>query len=97
MHKLVNIASLHKYGFPLRYSFIFETSDEFNTIKNIIYDYIKEVLKLYVPIESRNVFLLYQGLTDEDESFMDKISYYWNLAIFIETSDKKNLEYFLLI
>ena len=94
MHKLVNIDSLHKYGFPLRYSFIFETSDEFNTIKNIIYDYIKEVLKLDVPIESRNVFLLYQGLTDEDESFMDKISYYWNLAIFIETSDKKKFGIF---
>ena len=94
MHKLVNIGSLHKYGFPLRYSFIFEASDEFNTIKNIIYDYIKEVLKLDVPIESRNVFLLYQGLTDEDESFMDKISYYWNLAIFIETSDKKKFGIF---
>ena len=94
MHKLVNIDSLHKYGFPLRYSFIFETSDEFNTIKNIIYDYIKEVLKLDVPIESRNVFLLYQGLTDEDESFMDKISYHWNLAIFIETSDKKKFGIF---
>ena len=96
MHKLVNIDSLHKYGFPLRYSFIFETSDEFNTIKNIIYDYIKEVLKLDVPFVSRNVFLLYQGLTDEDESFMDKISYHWNLAIFIETSDKKKFGIFFV-
>ena len=98
MHKLVNIFSLNIEGFPLRYSFIFETSEEFKTIQNIIYDYIKKEMHLKVPVptESRIAFLLYQGYTDDEKSFIDKISFLLNRAIFIETSDGKKFGVFYL-
>ena len=86
MHKMVNMACLNEYGL-LRFSFIFETSEEFNTIKNIIYDYRIEVENRQIPKEFRHIFLLFQGVTDEYESFIQRVSYYWNL----------NLEFLLMI
>ena len=39
-HKIVNMAILNEFGL-VRFSYIFETSDEFNTIKELIYKYFK--------------------------------------------------------
>ena len=94
MHKMVNMACLNEYGL-LRFSFIFETSEEFNTIKNIIYDYRIEVENRQIPKEFRHIFLLFQGVTDEYESFIQRVSYYWNLALFIETTDNKKFGVFI--
>ena len=94
MHKLVNIASLNQYGL-VRFSFIFETSEEFKNIQNIIYDYRKEIEKREVPIEYRNTFLLFEGMMDDDKTFIERISFFWNLAIFIETTEEKKFGIFI--
>ena len=94
-HKLVNIASLNQYGL-VRFSFIFETSEEFKTIQNIIYDYRKEIEKRAVPIEYRNTFLLFEGMIDDDKKFIERISFFWNLAIFIETTEEKKFGIFII-
>lgn len=94
MHKMVNIGALNQYGL-IRFSFIFTTSEEFKTIQDIAYDYLKEVEQMNIPIEFRNTYLLFQGYSDDDKSFIERISYYWNLAIFIETSDEKKFGIFI--
>ena len=94
MHKLMNIAALNQYGL-VRFSFLFETSDEFTTVKNKIYDYREEIEKRDIPIEYRNIFLLYQGNVDSYDSFIERVSFFWNLAIFIETSNNKKFGIFI--
>ena len=94
MHKLVNIALLNQYGL-VRFSFIFETSEEFKTIQNIIYDYRKEIEKRAIPVEYRMTFLLFEGMMDDDKKFIERISFFWNLAIFIETSEEKKFGIFI--
>ena len=94
MHKLVNIASLNEYGL-VRFSFIFEKSEEFKTIQNIIYDFRKGIDKKEIPTQNRNTFLLFQGMTDDEKTFIDRISYFWNLAIFIETINEKKFGIFI--
>ena len=94
MHKLVNIGCLNQYGL-VRFSFIFTTTEEFKTIQNIVYDYRKGIEKKEIPNEFRNTFLLFQGFTDEEKSFIERISFFWNLAIFIETSEGKKFGIFI--
>lgn len=93
-HKLVNMGLLNQYGL-IRFSFVFETSDEFKTVQNVIYDYRKEVEKREVPIEYRSTFLLFEGMMDNYDKFLDRIAYFWNLAIFIETLENKKFGIFL--
>ena len=94
-HKIVNIACLNQFGL-VKFSYIFETSEEFNTIKDIIYEYKQENENMIIKLENRNIFLLFQGLSDNYENFLERISYYWNLAIFIETSDDKKFGVFIV-
>jgi hypothetical protein len=93
-HKLVNMGLLNQYGL-IRFSFIFEKSDEFKTVQNVIYDYRKEVEKREVPIEYRSTFLLFEGMMDNYDKFLDRVAYFWNLAIFIETLENKKFGIFL--
>ena len=93
-HKIVNIASLNQYGL-VRFSFIFETSEEFKTIQNIVYDFRKEIEKREIPVESRNTFLLFEGMLDDEKTFVERISFFWNLAIFIETTEEKKFGIFI--
>ena len=93
-HKLVNMGLLNQYGL-IRFSFIFEKSDEFKTVQNVIYDYRKEVEKREVPLEYRSTFLLFEGMMDNYDKFLDRVSYFWNLAIFIETLENKKFGIFL--
>jgi hypothetical protein len=93
-HKLVNMGLLNQYGL-IRFSFIFEKSDEFKTVQNVIYDYRKEVEKREVPIEYRSTFLLFEGMMDNYDKFLDRVAYFWNLAIFIETIENKKFGIFL--
>ena len=93
-HKLVNMGLLNQYGL-IRFSFIFEKSDEFKTVQNVIYDYRKEVEKREVPIEYRSTFLLFEGMMDNYDTFLDRVAYFWNLAIFIETLENKKFGIFL--
>ena len=93
-HKLVNMGLLNQYGL-IRFSFVFEKSDEFKTVQNVIYDYRKEVEKREVPIEYRSTFLLFEGIMDNYDKFLDRVAYFWNLAIFIETLENKKFGIFL--
>ena len=93
-HKLVNMGLLNQYGL-IRFSFVFEKSDEFKTVQNVIYDYRKEVEKREVPIEYRSTFLLFEGMMDNYDKFLDRVAYFWNLAIFIETLENKKFGIFL--
>ena len=94
-HKIVNMACLSQFGL-VRFSYIFETSDEFNTIKEIIYNYHEELDNIQIKEEFKSVFLLYEGMTDNYENFLENISYFWNLAIFIQTSDDKKFGLFIV-
>ena len=82
-HKIVNIASLNK-GSIFRFSIIFEKSEEFNLIKNLAYDYMGKTATTF-----NKTYFLYQSVIDSDNynSFMDRISYFGNLFIFIQTED----------
>ena len=94
-HKIVNMASLNEFGL-VRFSYIFETSDEFNTIKELIYKYQAELDKKEIKDEFKTIFLLYEGMTDNYEKFLERISYFWNLAIFFQTSDDKKFGLFVI-
>lgn len=94
-HKIVNMASLNEFGL-VRFSYIFETSDEFNTIKELIYKYQAELDKKEIKDEFKNIFLLFEGMTDNYEKFLERISYFWNLAIFFQTSDDKKFGLFVI-
>ena len=53
--KLLNIAALNKNG-VLRLSFVFEKSEEFNTVKKLIYDYKIKMGDNIFELESRVIF-----------------------------------------
>ena len=89
------MASLNEFGL-VRFSYIFETSDEFNTIKELIYKYQAELDKKEIKDEFKNIFLLFEGMTDNYEKFLERISYFWNLAIFFQTSDDKKFGLFVI-
>ena len=82
-HKIVNIASLNK-GSIFRFSIIFEKSEEFKLIKNLAYDYMGKTAMAF-----NKTYFLYQSVIDSDNynSFMDRVSYFGNLFIFIQTED----------
>ena len=88
-HKLLNIAAQSVKGI-MRLSLIFEKSEEFNTVKRLIYDY--KVIKkgdFKIEFDKRIVFFLYQNVVDSDDynSFMNIIAFFGNIFIFIQTED----------
>ena len=87
-HKLLNIAAQSVKG-VMRLSFIFEKSEEFNTIKRLIYDYKVKKGDFKIELEKRIVYLLYQNVVDSDDynSFMNKIDLFGNIFIFIQTEE----------
>ena len=90
-HKIVNIASL-SMGNIFRFSMIFEKSEEFNIIKNLAYDYICKTNMTYAQS-----YFLYQSVIDSDNynNFMDRISYFSNIFIFVQTEDGYKFGIFL--
>ena len=89
-HKMANIAALGTAGM-LRFSLIFEKSEEFNTVKKLIYDYRIELGDKVPTYENFGMFFLYQGIVDSDDasSFMDYISYIEGIIILIQTEEGK--------
>jgi hypothetical protein len=89
-HKMANIAALGTAGM-LRFSLIFEKSEEFHTVKKLIYDYRIELGDKVPTYENFGMFFLYQGIVDSDDasSFMDYISYIEGIIILIQTEEGK--------
>ena len=89
-HKMVNIAAFASTGI-LRFSLIFENSEEFHTVKKLIYDYRIELGDNMPKFEDLNMPFLYQGIVDSDDasSFMDYISYIEGIIILIQTEEGK--------
>ena len=87
-NKMVNIASIGSFG-AFRFSFIFETREEFQKVKKLIYDYKRETSKNNHTGELIYIGFLYQGITDSDfySAFLEKISFFENLVIMIQTSE----------
>jgi len=87
-HKLVNIAAQGVKGLT-RLSLIFEKSEEFNSVKRLIYDYKEKKGDFKIEFEKRIVFFLYQNVVDSDDynSFMNAIAFFGNIFIFIETKE----------
>jgi hypothetical protein len=87
-HKLLNICIINKSG-AMRFSFIFDKSEEFNTLKNLVYEY---KAKLHdtkiVPVKT---FLLYQSIIDDYTTFLNRISYFDNILILIQTDNGNKL------
>ena len=83
-HKLLNICIINKSG-AMRFSFIFDKSEEFNTLKNLVYEY---KAKLHdtkiVPVKT---FLLYQSIIDDYTTFLNRISYFDDILILIQTDN----------
>ena len=88
-HKMANIAAFCTTD-SLRFSLIFEKSEEFNTVKKLLYDY-KIELGEKVSYDDLNMIFLYQGIVDSDDasSFMNYISYAEGLIILIQTEEGK--------
>ena len=86
--KLVNIASIGSFG-RIRFSFIFDKSEDFQNMKKIIYDYKKEIGDKVSTVENLETQFLYEGFTDSDDyiSLIDKIDYFNDIAIIIYTKD----------
>ena len=87
-HKLVNIAAQSVKGLT-RLSLIFEKSEEFNTVKRLIYDYKEKKGDFKIEFEKRIIYFLYQNVVDSDDynSFMNAIAFFGNIFIFIETEE----------
>jgi uncharacterized protein YfaA (DUF2138 family) len=83
-HKLLNICIINKSG-AMRFSFIFENSEEFNTLKNLVYEYkTKFIDTKLVPVKT---FLLYQSAIDDYTTFLNRISYFDDILIMIQTNN----------
>ena len=67
-----------------RLSLIFEESEEFNTVKRLIYDYKEKKGDFKIEFEKRIVFFLYQNVVDSDDynSFMNAIAFFGNISMF---------------
>lgn len=89
-HKMANIAALGTAG-KLRFSLIFEKSEDFHTAKKLIYDYRIELGDKISKYENIDMFFLYQGIVDSDDasSFIDYISYIEGIIILIQTEEGK--------
>ena len=94
-HKMANIAALGSLG-VLRFSLIFEKSEEFHTVKKLIYDYRIELGDKMPKYENIGMFFLYQGIVDSDDasSFIDYISYLEGITILIQTDEGKKFGIF---
>lgn len=88
-HKMANIAAFCTTD-SLRFSLIFETSEELNTVKKLIYDY-RIDLGDKISYDKLNMAFLYQGIVDSDDasSFINIISYCEGLVILIQTEEGK--------
>ena len=83
-HKLLNICLINKSG-AMRFSFIFENSEEFNTMKNLVYEYKTKLMHTkLVPVKT---FLLYQSAIDDYTTFLNRISYFDDILIMIQTNN----------
>jgi len=83
-HKLLNINALSKNG-EMRFSFIFENSEEFNTLKNLVYEYKSKLMGIKGnPIKT---VLLYQSIIDDYTTFLNRISYLEDIIILIQTDN----------
>ena len=63
---MVNIASIGSFG-RIRFSFIFDKSEDFQNMKKIIYDYKKEIGDKVSTVENLETQFLYEGFTDSDD------------------------------
>jgi len=92
-HKMLNICIINKSG-EMRFSFIFENSEEFNTLKNLVYEYKSKIMDTkIVPIKT---FLLYQSVIDYYEPFLNRISYFDDILILIQTDDGNKFGIYVL-
>ena len=83
-HKLLNIFAISKNG-KMKFSFIFENSEEFNTLKNSVYEYKSKLMGTQVdPIKT---VLLYQSIIDDYTTFLNRISYLDGIIILIQTDN----------
>jgi len=89
-HKMVNIAALGSYD-QIRFSLIFEKSEEFHAVKKLIYDYEIELGEKMPKYDDFYTVFLYQGIVDNDNaySFMDYIYFVDRLIIIIQIEDGK--------
>lgn len=87
-HKMANIAAFGSFGM-LRFSLIFEKSEEFHTVKKLIYDYRIELGEKMPNYDNFRLLFFYQGIVDSDDvsSFIDLISYIEGLIILIQTEE----------
>ena len=87
-HKMVNIAALGSYG-QIRFSLIFEKSEDFHAVKKLIYDYEIELGGKIDKYEDFCTLFLYQGIVDNDNaySFMDYIYFVDRIIIIIQTEE----------
>ena len=83
-HKLLNIGVINRNG-TMRLSFVFEKNEEFNTLKNLVYEYKSKLMDTkIVPIKT---FLLYQSVIDDYTTFLNRISYFDDILILIQTDN----------
>jgi len=81
---LMKMCIINKSG-AMRFSFIFEKSEEFNTLKNLVYEYKAKLLDTkLVPVKT---FLLYQSVIDDYTTFLNRISYFDDILILIQTDN----------
>ena len=81
-NKLLNLGIINKNG-TMRLSFIFEKREEFTTLKNLVYEYKMKLMDTkIVPIKT---FLLYQSVNDDYTTFLNRISYFDDILILIQT------------
>ena len=89
LHKLVNIfaLSINTFG-NLHFSMLFDTSEEVNMVKNFITSFTK--------IEEPELILIYQGVSDTDETsiLLELIKYCQNTIIIIETTTEEKFGFF---
>ena len=83
-HKLLNIGIINRNG-TMRLSFVFEKREEFNILKNFVYEYKSKLMDTkIVPIKT---FLLYQSVIDDYTTFLKRISYFDDILILIQTDN----------
>ena len=87
--KMVNIASIGFFG-AFRFSLIFDKSEQFQHVKQIIYNYKKEIGKVN-NFDDMEVIFMYQGIKDSDylTNFIDKISYFRGMLFLIQIENGK--------
>ena len=88
-HKLVNIFSISNDLIGnYHFSFLIESSEEVQMIKNFI--------KEYIRIDKQSLFFAYQGKSDTDDidTILDILYYYPNMLMIIGTKDENRFGYY---